>query len=792
MTVDNAGIFTTGPAADLTVGNLAQISTAGTGTNTIGNDITGMFGAIDFATAVTLDQNAANTITFSTVAGGGNINLGSTLNNATGESIAFIAGTGNVDVTGAVTLGAGNITVTSATNVDFRNTVSATDFTQADGTGTTTFAGTITLADAFDFTGNNLTINGTGNNVTGAMTVDNAGIFTTATGADLSVVGGFTQNGAGVNVLGGNIRSTGANTDISFLTGVTLTNDVAMSTDNGTGNILFSSIVDGTTAGTEDLTLTAGGNITMTGLVGDGTPLGAILINSAADVTTNGVRAASFTQTTGSGLTTINAGDFTTGLDQGIGATAAVAINNDTIAVNGSINAGTTVTLNAETAGVTIVAAGDITAGGAVNITGATGISTAGDVTTTGGVVNYNSATTLTGPIQVNAGAGNITFENILDGNFALTLASSGDERFNGAVGSMDALASIQTDAPGRVIFNGGLVKTIGAQEYLDAAILGVNTTLEGNTITLASTVNGAHSLTITDLGQTTLGGEIGGVTPLVNLTVDTAGGLVLPKTTLSSNMSLTTEGAVTQVGALYVGGTTHIDAGANPITLTNGANDFVGVVGSLDGTSVGVKGTVVSITDSNNINLGQIAATDGAVTINAGGSIYNGLAGVTNITSTAASMLGGNGGVVGTLYNPVTVNVPSITANATQQQSGVSIDLSGHVGDNTIWLTQTPPGLVILNGMILNPGQIPGVPQNAYATALAVLDQTYLTGNGNVLNTKPYSTVGTLNGALYPTDDNDKAFSYGPYIYKLPRNVKVKDGGVKLPAGVQLISMNK
>ena len=553
---------------------------------------------------------------------------------------------------------------------------------------------------------------------------------------------------------------------------------------------MFSSTVDGA----QNLTLTAGtGNITMSSLVGDATPLAAILINSAADVTTNGVRAASFTQTTGTGTTTINAGTFTDTSLEGINVTNQVNIANNAIYVDGSITAGTTVDFNATGSTLTLTSAGDITtAGGAVNLTGNAGILTAGDVTTSGGVVNYNSATTLTGPVQVTAGAGNITFENILDGNFALTLASSGDERFNGAVGSMDALASIQTDAPGRVIFNGGLVKTIGAQEYLDAAILGVNTTLEGNTITLASTVNGAHSLTITDLGQTTLGGEIGGVTPLVNLTVDTAGGLVLPKTTLSSNMSLTTEGAVTQVGALYVGGTTHIDAGANPITLTNGANDFVGVVGSLDGTSVGVKGTVVSITDSNNINLGQIAATDGAVTINAGGSIYNGLAGVTNITSTAASMLGGNGGVVGTLYNPVTVNVPSITANATQQQSGVSIDLSGHVGDNTIWLTQTPPGLVILNGMILNPGQIPGVPQNAYATALAVLDQTYLTGNGNVLNTKPYSTVGTLNGAMYPTDDNDKAISYGPYIYKLPRNVKVKDGGVKLPAGVQLISMNK
>ena len=189
---------------------------------------------------------------------------------------------------------------------------------------------------------------------------------------------------------------------------------------------------------------------------------------------------------------------------------------------------------------------------------------------------------------------------------------------------------------------------------------------------------------------------------------------------------------------------------------------------------------------------MGQIQATAGAVTINAGGSIYNGLAGVTNITSTAASMLGGNGGVVGTFAKPVTVNVPSVTANATRQQGGVSIDLSGRVGDNTIWLTQTPPGLVILNGMILNAGQIPGVPQNAYAAALAVLDQTYLTGNGDVLNTRPYSTVGTLNSNMYPTDDNNKAFSYGPYIYKLPRNVKVKDGGLKLPAGVQIISMNK
>ena len=427
-----------------------------------------------------------------------------------------------------------------------------------------------------------------------------------------------------------------------------------------------------------------------------------------------------------------------------------------------------------------------------MSITGVGGISTAGDVITTGDQVAYNSATSLTGPVAVNAGAGNITFEDTLNGGYSLTLASSGVERFNGAVGATTALTSILTDAPGTIVFNGGLINTSSAQTYNDAVVLGANTVLEGDAIFVASTVNGARSLSIYDAGQTILGGVIGGQTSLDNLTVVTARGLILPKTTLSTNMTLTTGGDVTQVGAAVIGGTTHIDAGANLITLTNGANDFVGVLGSLDGTAVGLKGAVVSITDKNNINLGQIAATAGAVTINAGGSIYNSLAGVTNITSTAASMLGSNSGVVGTLNNPVTVNLPSVTANATQQQGGVSIDLSGRVGDNTIWLTQTPPGLVILNGMILNAGQIPGVPQNAYATALAVLDQTYLTANGNVLNTKPYSTVETLNSAMYPTDDNTKAFGFGPYIYKLPRNVKVNNGGVKLPAGVQLISMNK
>lgn len=229
---------------------------------------------------------------------------------------------------------------------------------------------------------------------------------------------------------------------------------------------------------------------------------------------------------------------------------------------------------------------------------------------------------------------------------------------------------------------------------------------------------------------------------------------------------------------------------------------------GSYDSGNTGSSGQTINSTLSNKgvsgygsgiyaTGVGQQGGTgaDGdiwAATAGSGGTGGNGLAGVTNITSTAGSILRANGGVVGTISRPVTVNLPMVTTNSPKEQGGVSVDINGHVGDNMIWLIQTPPGLVFLNGMIMNAGQVPGVSQDAYSTALGVLDQTYLTSNGIVLNTRPYSTMNAFSNSMYPTDSNDKAFTYGPYIYKLPGSVKVKDGGLKLPAGLQVSSMKK
>ena len=184
--------------------------------------------------------------------------------------------------------------------------------------------------------------------------------------------------------------------------------------------------------------LTAGtGNVTFTGSVG-ATRLGAVLINSATNVTESaGLTAASMTQLAGSGTTTLN-GAVNTNTVQGVQLTG----------TNLAVNAGITTTGNGvvtvnESGTITIAALGDINADGTVSLTAGGGISTAGDVSTTNDNVTFASATTLTGSVQISTsgGAGNIAFNNTLTGTTAgvenLTLmAGTGNVTFTGAVGA--------------------------------------------------------------------------------------------------------------------------------------------------------------------------------------------------------------------------------------------------------------------------------------------------------------------------------------------------------------------
>jgi hypothetical protein len=353
-------------------------------------------------------------------------------------------------------------------------------------------------------------------------------------------------------------------------------------------------------------------------------------------------------------------------------------------------------------------------------------------------------------------------------------------------------LASITTDAPGTVEFNGGSIKTTGAQTYNDAAILVSDASLDGNVISFSQTINGItagrQSLNVLDAGQTTLAGAIGVTTSLKNLTVNTAESLNLPETILAGNLDLTvgdfsTSGDVTQVRSVYVGSTTNIIANGN-ITLANTTNDFVG--------RVDTRSSNITLFDTNNLQLGVNEATVGSITMTANKSIYNALQGTgTNITSAAGSTLSANSGVVGTESAPISVMVPNsgIWSYATGQEGNVSIDMSGNAYGNWINLLNTPPGLVIWNGRIMNPGQVPGVPQDAWGAAQAVLDQYYRTSNGDIRMTYPATVAVVNNDSLYPTEDNLKAMIYDSYIYKFDPPAQINNGGVKLPSGLDKIS---
>ncbi|MFM7206593.1 MAG: beta strand repeat-containing protein [Planctomycetaceae bacterium] len=241
---------------------------------------------------------------------------------------------------------------------------------------------------------------------------------------------------------------TTTNSGFSVGGATTLAGPVAIDTGAGAGDISFAGTLDGG----QTLALTAGtGNVSFSGLVGNVAPLAAITINSATNVTANGIRATSLTQAAGSGTTTLNSGAFTsapagTEAVRTSGA-AGVSLSGTNLAVNAAI-----VTANggpvsfSESGTITIAAAGDISADGPVSMKAGGGITTAGDVTTTNDTVTYSSATTLAGPVAIDtgAGAGDISFASTLDGGQTLALtAGTGTILFNAAVGTTSPLAGL-------------------------------------------------------------------------------------------------------------------------------------------------------------------------------------------------------------------------------------------------------------------------------------------------------------------------------------------------------------
>ncbi|WP_080885985.1 hypothetical protein [Nitrospira japonica] len=623
------GVTTNGALTQSGALNVAGTTTLAAGA---GNDITLTNAANDFSTvAITSGNNVALTDSNA-------LDLGaSTINGTLGVSTTgALTQTGPLNVTGATTLAAGaanDITLTNAANdfstvaVTSGNNVALTDSTALD-LGTSTVSGNLAVTA------------GGAISQTGALTVGGAAGFDTTAAATLGSV--TLANGAALTLhtstVGGNLTATTTAGDLTLPAGHTLT-VVGDATLTPAGNVTLlgttqiggtqasiggtgSSFVLGADTNLNALPLPGTGNITVTTTGTTATFAGPPLLPSAitlgntanqfggpVSVTT---AAPAFTGSTTathnltqSAPVTLNVGQSLTVTD--LGGTAGTRGN---ITLTNTANSFETVTFTggniawAETGPVTI---GGVSANAGATSTGTLAVTATGPLTQTGAIL-------AAGPTTLAAGAAN-----------DITLTNAGNDFSTVAItsGRNVALTDINALTLGASTISGTLgVSTTGALTQTGPLnVTGATTLAAGaaNDITLTNAGNDFSTVAITS-GNT--------------VALTDANALVLGASTINGTLGVTTNGALTQSGALNVAGTTTLAAGAgNDITLTNAANDF--------STVAITSGNTVALTDSNALVLGA-STINGTLGVTTNGALTQSgalnVAGTTTLAAGAAN----------------------------------------------------------------------------------------------------------------------------------------------------------
>ncbi|CAM8646799.1 Repeats of unknown function DUF5649 [Oxalobacteraceae bacterium] len=595
-------------------------------------------------------------------------------------------------------------------------------------TGTTTFSGeiggTTALTSVTTNTGGTLMMNGgavtttgaqtygeavilgmdttlSGNNISFASTIDGAQALTiadvgvtTLTGSvgaatALSSLAVSSVNGTAIN--GGSVSTSGAQT---YSNAVTLGNDSIFSSTGG-GAINFADMINGAV----QLSVNTTGTTTFGGAIGGTTALTSVTTNTGGTVNLNG-----------GAVTTTGAQTYgeavILGTNTTLDSTGGGAINfADTIngAVELSVNTTGTTTFGGAIGGATALTSVTTDTGGTLNLNG-------GAVTTTG-AQSYGEAVTLGVNTTLDStGGGAISFADTIDGAVQLSLNTTGTTTFGGAIGATTALSSVTTNTGGSLSLNGGSITTTGAQTYGEAVTLGVNTTLSGNNISFASTINGAQALTITDAGSTTLGAALGGATSLTELAINSASlqinavtvsgnavmvtgsGLQFNDINIDGNLSVTTgSGGVSQTAgstmtvtgnAVFTADTTQ----GQDAALNNAGNDFQGIVAFRHANNGSWRD--VAIVDSQGALALADVATTGRLDIAAVGAVSLGSA-----TSAGTLTLQANGSV--TQAGPLVV-----TSAATIDAGTGAVTLADSANDFGSTLTLTAASASVVDGV--------------------------------------------------------------------------------------------
>jgi len=713
--IDAANSITTGilDANALGIGGNI-ILTSAAGNLTIGGDI--------FATGnpnggnITLNGNVllSNDARI-TSSGGGNLTLNGTLNGtgaggqnleltiATPGTIIFGNAIGNSTPIGNLTFSSDELTlnnnVTSKGTISFSGNVTLTrditltadeidfgkdDFANISGTGNLILQpatdgldivigaaentlGKLSLTDdditALGSTPRSITIGRT--NGRSAIAIDPSGadfknpVTLQAPLGSITVDGSITGNNPltliGPTTLNQNITTQ----DLTINGNTLLGNNVTLITVTSAENITFNGTVDGN----NNLTLEAGtGDITVTGAMGDNTRLGDLIINSANNVTTEAIKAASINQLDGNGTTTFNGALNTDGIDltgNNFTFNAPVTTNNNG---NVTINNGGLLTIDT-----------DMKLDGAFEQIGKAGVSIAGNISTNNNIT-FKSQINLGGNVTLNSGDGNISFSELKAGDNPLEL-TAGEINFNGPVSGTSTLV-LQPATPGKNIAIAGLENTTEALDLtsdelklLENGFSSITIGLEDGTGAIAIDPRGvifkdnvtiqapSGSGSITATGDITVNG--GSINLLANQSI-TTGNIKSSGGTITLNSK---EGEInTQAGTLNSssdsgGGaialsaednitTSNLTSGGGTITL-NSEKGNINTTGLLDSrSSSGIGGAIIVEIDGD-IRTGNITSGGGEIKLTSNDGEINTTEGTLDERTLDSSSRSSNGGAI-------------------------------------------------------------------------------------------------------------------------------------------------
>jgi hypothetical protein len=535
VSLDSEGLTTIAATGDITTTTGTVIfGGARPGLLSTAGDVTTGGGLVTYTRGTTL---TAGPVTITTGPGAGAVTFEDTLNGA--QALTIDAGTGAVSFGGAVGApGLTSITVTNSGALSFNAGLTVTGaLTQTNpATGPTIFDGPVTVGsgtlrgttyeinNSFTSSGS-IAITNSGlvtKNATGIISTTTAGTGTITTSGALTNAANITTDGSDISIGGNLVLSQDA--DITLSTGVGVGGSITVTgTTNGTAGL-----------GPENLTLIAGtGNVTLTGAVGNGVPLGTLTVSSATTSLFSGnlnlsgnLSVTSLTSTEfGANVTTTGSQNITattirtTGTHQtsvsDLYLTGNLVLLGDTIlttgggagdiTVTGTINADTanteTLSLTAGTGTIDLqgnigaTALGSLTVnsgtsvrfGGDVNTGGAQAV-TAGNILTNGTHTTSDANISFTGPLvlqnntTINTGAagGDITFSTTVNADLAtnnriLTLNSgTGEISFGAGVGTTEALNHVRILGAENLTGPGPI--NLAAQDlYLDANGFDVN-----------------------------------------------------------------------------------------------------------------------------------------------------------------------------------------------------------------------------------------------------------------------------------------------------------------------------